>query len=81
MSVANKKKEECCGCNACAEICPQHCIRMKEDSKGFFYPRVDVAVCIECGACENVCPFDTTNLLLRAPLKAYAAWNKIENTH
>lgn len=81
MSVANKKKEECCGCNACAEICPQHCIRMKEDSKGFFYPRVDVAVCIECGACENVCPFDTTNLLLRAPLKAYAAWNKIEAEH
>ncbi len=76
MSVSNKKKSECCGCNACAEICPKHCISMVEDAKGFLYPKVDHSVCVECGVCEKVCPFDASNLTLRHPLKAYAAWNK-----
>ena len=29
---------------------------MKEDDKGFLYPRVNVAECINCGLCEQVCP-------------------------
>lgn len=24
MSVSDKKKAECCGCNSCVEICPKH---------------------------------------------------------
>lgn len=76
MSVANKKKKECCGCNACAEICPMHCIEMLNDSKGFLYPKVDTATCIDCGACEKVCPFEGGNIALNSPLTAYAAWNK-----
>lgn len=76
MSVANKKKKECCGCNACAEICPRHCIEMVNDSKGFLYPKVDTATCIDCGACEKVCPFEGGNIALNPPLTAYAAWNK-----
>lgn len=76
MSVANKKKRECCGCNACAEICPMHCIEMLNDSKGFLYPKVDTATCIDCGACEKVCPFEGGNIALNSPLTAYAAWNK-----
>lgn len=81
MSVSNKKKAECCGCNACAEICPKHCIRMTEDAKGFLYPKVDSATCIECGACEKVCPLNTSNLSLKKPLKAFAAWNKNHQEH
>lgn len=81
MSVANKKKKECCGCNACAEICPKHCIHMEENDKGFLYPKIDHSVCVECGACERVCPFDTTNITLHSPLKAFAAWNKNKEEH
>lgn len=81
MSVSNKKKIACCGCNACAEICPKHCIRMLEDAQGFVYPQVDSSVCVECGMCEKVCPFEITNLSLRSPLKAYAAWNKNRQEH
>ena len=81
MSVSNKKKSECCGCNACAEICPKHCISMVEDAKGFLYPKVDHSACVECGVCEKVCPFDSSNLALRHPLKAYAAWNKNRKEH
>lgn len=50
------KKENCCGCTACAAICPKSCIEMKEDKEGFRYPEVDEEICIECGACERVCP-------------------------
>lgn len=81
MSVSNKRKAECCGCNACAEICPKHCIRITEDVKGFLYPQVDSAICIECGVCDNVCPMDVSNILLKYPLKALAAWNKNRQEH
>lgn len=81
MSVSNKKKTECFGCNACAEICPKHCICMKEDSKGFFYPHVDASACVECGACEKICPFNDFNRSLCQLQKAYAAWNKNEEEH
>ena len=51
-----KKKSECCGCTACANICPKNCIEMKEDEEGFLYPHIDKDKCINCGLCEKVCP-------------------------
>lgn len=48
--------EKCCGCTACMAICPKHCITMREDKKGFQYPRIEQSNCIECGACETACP-------------------------
>lgn len=81
MSISNTKKTNCCGCNACAEICPKHCIKMIADSKGFLYPKVNHAVCIECGVCEKVCPFQKENISLHAPIKAFAAWNKDREKH
>lgn len=50
------KKEDCCGCNACEQICPKNCITKTVDSEGFWYPVVDTSVCIECGLCEKACP-------------------------
>ena len=49
-------KEDCCGCTACQQICPQRCIKMEADSEGFLYPKVDISLCINCGVCEKVCP-------------------------
>lgn len=46
----------CCGCWACASICPQRCISMIYDFEGCEYPQVDVAQCIDCGMCDRVCP-------------------------
>ncbi len=51
-----KEKEKCCGCSACASICPKNCIEMKEDNEGFLYPCVDKKSCVECDLCEKVCP-------------------------
>lgn len=49
-------KEDCCGCSACINICPKHCIHFKEDSEGFLYPEVDIKQCINCNLCTKVCP-------------------------
>ena len=50
------QKENCCGCEACLQICPKSCIQMQTDKEGFFYPVVDVKECVNCGACNLVCP-------------------------
>lgn len=49
-------KSQCCGCEACRNICPKQCILMKEDKEGFLYPEVNLADCIDCGLCEIACP-------------------------
>ena len=54
INIQNKKK--CCGCAACVQICPKHCITMTEDNEGFLYPSVEKDVCINCGLCEKICP-------------------------
>ena len=49
-------KDNCCGCNACGDICPHSAISFKSDNEGFWYPEVDKVSCIDCGLCERVCP-------------------------
>ena len=51
-----KNKVDCCGCTACANICPKQAITMKPDTEGFLYPVVDQENCINCGACDATCP-------------------------
>lgn len=50
------KKSDCCGCEACANVCPKSCIVMEADEQGFYYPIVYKRNCIQCGKCEKVCP-------------------------
>ncbi len=49
-------KEMCCGCGACAEVCPQKAIKMVRDKEGFDYPQINGDICAECEACRYVCP-------------------------
>ncbi len=58
ISVKNRKKENCCGCSACADICPVHAIEMKPDQEGFLYPKIDTEKCINCKLCDRVCSFE-----------------------
>lgn len=51
-----KDKKDCCGCNACGDICSQGAISFKTDEEGFWYPVVDTALCTDCHLCERVCP-------------------------
>ncbi len=52
-----KDKRHCCGCTACEQVCPKHCISMQEDEEGFKYPCVDASLCINCELCKKVCPY------------------------
>ena len=51
-----EKKEECCGCTACFNVCPVNCISMRPDEEGFLYPHINKEKCIKCNKCEKVCP-------------------------
>lgn len=50
------RKENCVGCNACVQRCPEQCISMKQDDQGFLYPVTDMDRCIDCRLCSAVCP-------------------------
>lgn len=57
MMVPYKKKEDCCGCSACAAICPLDAIRMMLDEDGYYYPQINYISCVSCGLCKEVCEF------------------------
>lgn len=54
--IKNANRHKCCGCSACASVCPIQCIKMTTDKEGFLYPKVEESACVSCGACEMVCP-------------------------
>ena len=50
------EKSECCGCNACGDVCTYAAITFCADIEGFWYPQINREKCIDCGLCEHVCP-------------------------
>lgn len=56
-------KKKCCGCGACANVCPKHAITMTADEQGFVYPKIDQSTCIDCGMCRKVCGYGKDNFL------------------
>ena len=76
--ISIKDKTQCCGCTACASICPKDAIAMVPDVMGFKYPEVNASKCIECGLCEKICAFNDNydkSLNLHEPV-IYAARHK-----
>lgn len=71
------EKHLCCGCSACVQICPKHCISLSEDEEGFLYPEVSLKQCIDCGLCEKVCPMISRPAPIE-PLKTLAVKNRNE---
>lgn len=73
IDIRNEK--DCCGCSACAEICPRNCLSMIPDRYGFPYPMVKKDECVDCGLCNKVCPIENGNAP-RLPLASYAFMHK-----
>lgn len=72
-------KEQCCGCGACEQICPKHCIALIDDNEGFLYPRIDEQKCIQCGQCERVCPSNYIDYIDDKIKNAYVGFAKDNN--
>lgn len=46
----------CCGCGACASVCPNKAIKIEKNSDGFEHYIIDHEKCVGCGMCKAVCP-------------------------
>lgn len=75
MPISIKQKKDCCGCTACQQVCPKHCIKMLRDEEGFLYPELSMKQCVDCGLCEKICP-EINPLDGCVPLGCYAAKNQ-----
>lgn len=73
--LATQDESKCCGCGACAEICPQKALSMKPNKEGFQYPALDVDRCVDCKLCEKVCP-EMNPPQKAEPLDIYALQSK-----
>lgn len=51
-----KDKKDCCGCNACGDVCHADAITFQADNEGFWYPVVNKTKCTDCHLCEKICP-------------------------
>lgn len=76
IEINNKSK--CCGCYGCTNVCPKQCIEMSIDNEGFWYPKVNKDICIDCGLCEKVCPTINETTKEAFNIEAYACKNKNE---
>lgn len=71
------KKENCCGCASCANICPKNCIVMQADEEGFLYPNTNIDMCINCNLCNKSCPLIDKKTINQKPI-VYGCYNKNE---
>ncbi|MFA6710081.1 MAG: 4Fe-4S binding protein [Candidatus Methanomethylophilaceae archaeon] len=42
--------DDCVACGACANVCPQNAITIKDIAV------IDASKCVDCGACIDECP-------------------------
>lgn len=82
MKKLYTRKEECCGCSACVNICQRHAIHMEQDEKGYLYPAIAQELCVDCRLCEKVCPLKEGEKEKVFEKKAYGVKNnnQIERT-
>lgn len=67
-----QKSELCCGCGACACICPKKAITLKTDESGSAFPVIDDELCVNCKQCILVCPIKNDSSFFNS-INGYAA--------
>lgn len=73
-SILNIKEDDCYGCGACYNKCPQNAITMLINHDGFLCPDVDMSKCIDCGLCLNACPVENSIVRNKKEPDCYAVW-------
>ena len=76
MKTIVKSKENCYGCSACKNVCPQNAITLIPDAEGFQYPKIDEQKCVNCSLCVHVCPNLTQGENKMFEQKYFAAQHK-----
>lgn len=66
---------QCTGCGLCSVVCPQKCISMVEDNRGYFFPSIDEEKCIHCGICMKKCITQAKPSNSAKQCDTYACWN------
>ena len=76
--ICIRDEKTCCGCGACAVVCPAGCIAMVPGTLGSVFPQVDEEKCIQCGKCNTVCPMAHADIMKKVPTdqSVYAAYAK-----
>ncbi len=57
IPVLFTSEKDCCGCAACAAVCPKNAISMIADELGFKYPYIQEEKCVVCKKCIEICTF------------------------
>lgn len=74
-----ENKTDCCGCQACGDICHAEAISFHSDHEGFWYPEVDRNKCTDCHLCEKICPVLNIDALKhhnKSAPKVFGGYNK-----
>lgn len=74
-----ENKTDCCGCQACGDICHAGAISFHSDHEGFWYPEVDRNKCTDCHLCEKICPVLNIDALKhhnKSAPKVFGGYNK-----
>lgn len=73
-TIAKVSIEDCTGCSACLNGCPQNAISLIPDKEGFLSPIIDFNKCINCGICFKICPALHYKLKNNVEPDCYAVW-------
>ena len=50
--MVSVKADDCVGCGACVDVCPEAAIVVDDIAV------IDAKLCVDCGACIDECPAD-----------------------
>lgn len=73
------KNNVCTGCGVCFNICTHDAIKMIKNDEGFFYPRIDYNLCVQCGLCAQKCHALNINYRNKISESCYAIWTDDES--